>query len=105
MTAEDCAVQRATGYIRAGMVPEAAIDRACRECGAVPGLGQDATVTATPPSSSLYTEIETPVAEVSSVVSPWLWILSVGGFALAIWNKVQIQKMYGSWKKAKAAHR
>lgn len=91
MTAEDCAVQRATWYIRAGMDPEAAIDRACMECGSPSGLGQDLIQTA-----------QADVAQVSTIVSPWLWILSIGGFLMAVLNKHQISRMYGSWKRARA---
>jgi len=50
-------------------------------------------------------EVQTNVAAVSKRVSPWLWILSIGGFTMAVWNKVQIGKMYGNWKRARAALR
>ena len=90
MTQEDCAVQGALRYIREGMSPEAAIERACRECAPGLGLGQD-----------LLQAAQADVANISAAVSPWLWILSVGGFLMAVLNKHQISQMYGSWKRMK----
>ena len=50
-------------------------------------------------------EIQANVKAVSAKVSPWLWIFSLCGLGLALWNKKQISDMYGNWKKAKAAHK
>lgn len=45
-----------------------------------------------------FREIEADVQAVGRVVSPWLWIFSVGGFALSVWDKWQIHQMYGSFR-------
>ncbi len=47
------------------------------------------------------------VAAVSKRVSPWLWILSVGGFSMAILNRYQIANatggnMFGSFTKLRS---
>tara|TARA_Y100000034_G_C6676031_1_gene296996 strand:- start:91 stop:369 length:279 start_codon:yes stop_codon:yes gene_type:complete len=34
-------------------------------------------------------------------ITPWLWVLSLGSFVLAMNNSSRIKKMYGSWKRAK----
>lgn len=77
-------------HIAGGMSPAAAVDLAYRECFSVRTLGDD-----------LIEPIQQQVAKVSSVVSPWLWVLSVGSFAMAVLNKAEISKMYGSWKRAR----
>ena len=48
-------------------------------------------------------QIETRAKVVGAKVSPWLWILSILGFAFAMQNRYQIQKMYGNWKSMKRA--
>lgn len=117
MSVEDIATKRALGYVRGGMSPRDAIDRACSECGALSGLGQAAPpaaaipdpnateITATNPLSTyIPADVLSTVQEGNAIVSPWLWIVSIVGFGLSVWNKYQINKMYGSWKKAKAHH-
>ena len=51
--------------------------------------------------SKSYAAAEEKAKAISAHVSPWLWVLSIGGFTLAIWNKAEISKMFGSWRKAK----
>lgn len=87
------AAARARYYMAEGFEKEKAIDLAVEEETrglVVRGLGDD-----------LLQEAQSTVKSVSSVVSPWLWILSIIGFAMGMANKYQIQKMYGSWKRAK----
>lgn len=91
-TREEEIASRATHYIRNGMAPESAIDRAILE-DTQPGLGQ-----ATP---GLISTVEADVATINTEVSPWLWILSVGGFIMSMYSKYQISKMFGSWSRAK----
>jgi hypothetical protein len=39
------------------------------------------------------------VAEVRSKVSPWLWVLSIFSFGIAVTNARRISKMFGEWKR------
>ena len=43
-------------------------------------------------------DVQQKVAVVSKNISPWLWILSIGGFSMAVLNRYQIGKMFGSFK-------
>lgn len=91
MTPIEGAASLALKLIKAGVPVEEAINRACDEIAVrMITLGDD-----------LLEEAQSTVQKVGSVVSPWLWILSIGGFAMAVMNRQQIQKMYGSWKRAK----
>lgn len=38
------------------------------------------------------------IAEVKATVSPWLWVLSVVSFGMALVNARKISKMFGDWK-------
>ena len=87
---EDLVTTRALGLIEAGVPEELAVKQA---------LGQ-----IVPELEAGYQWLSTEVASISAVVSPWMWILSVSGFVLALWNRHQIQKMYGSWKRARQTH-
>jgi hypothetical protein len=48
---------------------------------------------------------QSAIEAVHEAVSPWLWVLSVAGFGMALINTRRIKKMYGSWRAARAAHR
>lgn len=39
------------------------------------------------------------VADLGKRVSPWLWVLSVAGFGLALWDKWQINQMYAERRR------
>jgi hypothetical protein len=54
-------------------------------------------------TSDVFKKTEAEVVSIHKKVSPWLWILSVGGFAMAVWNKYEISSMYGSYKTMKKA--
>lgn len=47
--------------------------------------------------------VEEEVKSVGAKVSPWLWIVSLTGFALGLVSRWQIHKMYGSFKNMKKA--
>lgn len=40
-----------------------------------------------------------PVKEVRELVSPWLWVLSVISFGMAVTNYQRVSRMYGKWKR------
>lgn len=40
-----------------------------------------------------------PVAAVREAVSPWLWVLSLVSFGMAVTNYQRVGKMFGSWQK------
>jgi hypothetical protein len=40
-----------------------------------------------------------PIKAARELVSPWLWVTSVVGFALAILNTRRIARMYTTWKR------
>jgi len=48
-----------------------------------------------------YASVQAEAQSIQHSVSPWLWILSITGFGLAMWSKYQINKMYGNYKKMK----
>jgi hypothetical protein len=49
-----------------------------------------------------FAEAEAKAKVVSAKVSPWLWVLSIGSFAMAVANRYQIGQMFGSFKQAKS---
>jgi hypothetical protein len=117
VSVEDILVQegisRAMGYTAMGMSMEDAAQKAIGDVlpgydpSSLQGLGQtsstvqstDGTTPSTDPG--LIQDVVTDVKAISTVVSPWLWILSIGGFAMSLYNTDMIKKMYGSWKRAK----
>lgn len=42
-----------------------------------------------------------PIRVVRESVTPWLWVLSVGGFIMAIVNTRRIAKMFSDWRRKK----
>jgi hypothetical protein len=118
MTIEDLLVRqginRKLGYVSMGMSDEDASQRAINDVlpgysggSGMSGLGQapsdgtsGASAAIVPPGGFLST-VESDVSAISTVVSPWLWILSIGGFAMSVYNTTLIKKMFGSWKRAK----
>lgn len=40
-----------------------------------------------------FDEIETKVHEINDKLGPWMWILTVVGFGLTVWDKLQVSKM------------
>jgi hypothetical protein len=100
MTAEQCEAIRqvADGLIAKGYPRREAVRLACEASLRVvrkpTGMGQE-------PSLILSSE-EGPngiVAEVRSKVSPWLWVLSIISFGMALTNTRRISKMFGDWKR------
>jgi hypothetical protein len=59
------------------------------------GVGQFVLPTTTSP-----TEPEA-FRKARETISPWLWILSVAGFGMAMLNTFRIKRIYGSWRKAR----
>ncbi|MFO0701770.1 MAG: hypothetical protein U0236_21325 [Nitrospira sp.] len=45
------------------------------------------------------------VKQVQQKISPWLWVLSVFGFGMALLNTHRISKIYGGWRAGKRAVR
>lgn len=88
------AYNRAVYLMAEGYSQQEAVDRVCAEAVAEisrrPGLGED-----------LVSSVQKEVQRASQAVSPWLWILSVVSFAMAVMNRAEIAKMFGSWKKMK----
>ena len=46
----------------------------------------------------LFDEIEASVIAVDKRVGPWLWVISIAGLWLSVWDKIQIHQMYGNHK-------
>lgn len=42
-----------------------------------------------------------PIKAVREAVSPWLWVLSVAGFGMALVNTRRIATMFKDWKRRK----
>lgn len=63
------------------------------------GVGQF-TIPTTSPSGSPAVEPE-QFRKVREAISPWLWILSVAGFGMAMLNTFRIKRIYGSWRRAR----
>lgn len=91
------ATERAQAYCRRGMPHQEAIDRAVYDVLSPAGLGQVDLLTEAAQAE--------PIKAVRETISPWLWILSVVGFGLAIVNTRRISKIYGSWKSGRKALR
>jgi hypothetical protein len=104
LTPEQCeAVQAvANGLISKGYSKEEAIRIACLSAGRVlqnKAAGMGAT---TEPPNLVLDSKDGPngiIAEVRANVSPWLWILSVVSFGMALVNAKRISKMFGDWKR------
>lgn len=69
------------------------------------GLGEELPASAFEPKLApeknilqLAAEHET-VAKIRATVSPWLWVLSLTSFAMAVVNRKQIAAMFGNWKR------
>jgi hypothetical protein len=101
VTPEQCEAIRqvADGLIAKGYPRREAVRIACEASLRVvqrkpAGMGQE-------PSLILASE-EGPngiVAEVRSRVSPWLWVLSIVSFGMALTNTRRISKMFGEWRR------
>lgn len=62
------------------------------------GLGQVG------PAAALTQAAEAaPVKAIREAVSPWLWVVSLFGFGLALLNTQRISKIYGGWRAGKKA--
>lgn len=61
------------------------------------GLGQS-------PAASIP-EAPEVVKEISAKVTPWLWVVSITSFALALLNSSRIAKIYGGWRAGRKAVR
>lgn len=48
-------------------------------------------------------DVETLARKGQEVIGPFLWIISIISFGMAIVNADRIRKIYGSWKAGKAA--
>lgn len=102
MVPDDAWIQRTTKtacyYVSEGYSEEQAVDMAIRQhAGELRrGLGQMVD-----PEESLIQQAQAEAKSISSVVSPWLWVLSIGGFVMGMISKYEITKMYGSYKRMK----
>jgi len=83
----------AEGYLQYQAI-DLAIQRHADELRGRRGLGQTQ-------DPSLIQEAQAEAKSISSIVSPWLWVLSVGGFLMGMVSKYEISKMYGSYKRMK----
>lgn len=45
------------------------------------------------------------VKQVQQKISPWLWLVSLTGFGLALLNTSRISKIYGGWRAGRKALR
>ena len=91
------ATERAKAYCLRGVPCQEAVDRAVHDVLSPAGLGQVDLLTEAAQAE--------PIKAVRETISPWLWILSVVGFGLAILNTQRIAKIYGSWKTGRRALR
>lgn len=104
ISVEQCeaVLQVANGLIRRGIPKDKAVRLACESALKVSrrssGLGEE-------PRLILSTENgpEGIIAEVRSKVSPWLWVLSLASFGMALINARRIANMFGNWKRRKRA--
>lgn len=71
---------------------------AARAVAGVSGLGQ----TGDPGLLARAAELE-PVRVIRQNVTPWLWVLSVTGFVMAILNTSRIDKMFKDWRRKRTA--
>lgn len=63
------------------------------------GLGEE---TSLPENVSFIpTVARDAIEQARQTVSPWLWVMSVAGFIMAVVNTRRIGKMFGSWKRAR----
>jgi len=44
-----------------------------------------------------------PVKEARELVSPWLWVLSLVSFGMAVTNYQRVGRMYQKWKRGRRA--
>jgi len=44
-----------------------------------------------------------PVKEARELVSPWLWVLSLVSFGMAVTNYQRVGRMYSKWKRGRAS--
>lgn len=63
----------------------------------VAGLGQDPTAILRQAA-----DVE-PIRKTREAISPWLWVLSVVSFGLAIMNTRRIARMFGDWKRKRVS--
>jgi len=107
LTVEQCeAVQQvANGLIEKGCPKNEAVRLACLSAGSV--LGKKAAGMGAPAEPKLILNAEDGpngiIAEVKAQVSPWLWVLSIVSFGMALANARKIQKMFGDWKRRRPA--
>lgn len=103
LTAEQCEVvcRAANGLIAQGYSKEEAVRIACLAAGRV--LQKKAAGMGAPAAPTIILNAEDGpngiIAEVKAQVSPWLWVLSVVSFGMALANARKIQKMFGEWKR------
>jgi hypothetical protein len=102
LTAAQCKVVTdiANDLIRRGVPRDEAIRQACIAAGRV--LSRSGMGEAAPEPKLILNAQDGPngiIAEVRANVSPWLWVLSVVSFGMALVNAKKISKMFGDWKR------
>ena len=48
-------------------------------------------------------DIQSAVEQARQTVTPWLWVISLLGFGMAILNTSRIAKIYGGWRAGRRA--
>lgn len=90
MSDVDCVAEYAARLVQSGVPEDEAVEIAFRKCGSpVSRL------------SAIESEIKAAAETGKQLVSPYLWMLSLTSFVLAIMNTKRISRMYASWKRSR----